>query len=385
VADATATPLRIATVGMSINPICGAHDHATLLARGLERDGVTCTMHWLTRTQRPARASRAEIRTWLDGLSAELRDSRADAVVLHYSVFSYAHAGLPLFVHPVLSVLRRSGLPLIVVLHEFAYSWGNGGARGKVWALTQRAAFIELMRSAAAVLVTTDSRARWIRSRRWLPERPLAVAPVFSNLPAPAVSAVTADDRERGLVGLFGYSYDAAAVPLVLDAMRLLARQGSEVRLLLLGAPGSESPSASRWREAAGTRDLADAVRFSGTLSAQELSQALSSCEVLLFVASAGPSSRKGTLAASLASGRPVVAVDGPDAWEELAHSGAALIVQPTAGALAAAVGGLLADEAEREALGARSRAFSAERMSIARTANAIGELIGRVGVRRPT
>ena len=372
-------------MGVSINPICGAHDHAMLLAHELESDGASCTTHWLTRSERSLRGSRTEIHAWLERLAEELRDSGADVVLLHYSVFSYAHAGVPLFVRPLASVLRRTGIPTIAVLHEIAYSWNSAGARGKVWALTQRAAFVEVMRVSAAALVTTDARAQWIGSRRWLPKRPLAVAPVFSNLPAPSVasarSAAPASSGTSGVkrtgetVGLFGYAYDDAATPLVLDALRRLVDERGETRLLLLGAPGGESPAALRWRAAAQARGLADALSFSGRLSAQELSNALASCEVLLFVASAGPSSRKGTLAASLAAGRPVVAVDGPNRWEELARSDAALIVKPTAEALAAAVGGLLADEAKREALGSRSHAFSRERMGVARTAEAVSEL----------
>jgi glycosyltransferase involved in cell wall biosynthesis len=376
VAEGPSAAPRIAVVGVSINPICGVRDHATLLARELESGGASCTMHWLTRSERSLRGSRTEIHAWLERLAAELRDGSTDVVLLHYSVFSYAHAGVPLFVRPLASVLRRAGIPTVAVLHEIAYSWSSAGVRGKVWALTQRAAFVEVMRVSVAALATIDARAQWIGSRRWLPERPLAVAPVFSNLPAP----VAGTERKRDTVGLFGYAYDEAATPLVLDALRRLVDERGETRLLLLGAPGGESPAALRWRAAAETRGLADALLFSGTLSARELSNALASCEVLLFVASAGPSSRKGTLAAALASGRPVVAVDGPNRWEELARSDAALIVKPSAEALAEAVGGLLADEVEREALGARSLAFSRERMSVARTAETVRDLIERDG-----
>ncbi len=373
-----AEPLRIATLGMSLDPICGARDHATLLSEELQRRGASCTTHWLTRTRRSARGSRAEIHAWLDDLAAELRRERPDVAVVHYSVFSYAHAGVPLFVRPFLDALRDARIPVVTVAHELAFSFRRGGVRGKVWALTQRAALVAVMRASAAVLVTTDERERWIASRRWLPRRPVAMAPVFSNLPAPSATAA----RARDTVGLFGYAYDPSATPLVLDALRRVVDERGDVRLLLLGAPGAESPAARRWREEAHARGLSDVLSFSGALPAQDLSDALASCEVLLFAASAGPSSRKGTLAASLASGGPVVAVDGPNRWEELAGSSAALIVTPTADALARAVGGLLADEAEREALGARARAFARERMSVARTADALSELMEGVGVR---
>ncbi len=151
-------------------------------------------------------------------------------------------------------------------------------------------------------------------------------------------------------VGLFGYSYQGAAVALVLDAIAGLRDRGLDVALLLLGAPGRGSSVAEMWLQAARARDVAHALCFSGTLGAQELSNALAGCEILLFADASGPSSRKGTLAASLASGRPVIAIDGPRRWSELIDADAAHVVAPTAHALAEAIHALLADEDLREA-----------------------------------
>ncbi len=376
-AEQTPRAPRVAVLGMSITEFCGVKDHATLLARELSGEGVACTTHWLTRRERTLGAGRAEIDAWIERLSVELRDARPDVILLHYSVFAYSHSGLPLFVARAMRGLRAQGATVIVVMHEFAYPWGRGGVRGRIWAIAQRLALIDVMRTSSAALLTTEDRARWVRSRRWLPSRPVLVAPVFSNLPQPSRREV-----RRGLLGLFGYSYDPAAVPLVLDAVRRLVDGSGEVRLTLLGSPGGASASAQAWRAGAQARGLSESLSFSGTLAPQELSDALAACEVLLFVASAGPSSRKGTLAASLATGRPVVATDGPNRWIELAESDAALVVEPTAGALADAIGGLLADENGREALGARSREFYAQRMSVARTAEAVMGLIARTSVR---
>ena len=104
---------------------------------------------------------------------------------------------------------------------------------------------------------------------------------------------------------------------------------------------------------------------------------------MLLFADSGGPTSRKGTLAASLASGRPVVAIDGPRRWSELARSGAAEVVPPTPRALADALRGVLVDERLGDALGARGRAFAEGRMGVAVTAQAFTSLLGGVGGRR--
>jgi glycosyltransferase involved in cell wall biosynthesis len=369
-------PLRLAVVGVSAGPVCGAHDHALLLAAELEREGVSCSLHWLERRAGTLRASRAEVRAWTRTLAATLQRERPDAVLLHYSVFAYAHRGLPVFVTPVLAALRQAGIPTVTVLHEFVYPWRHGGARGKVWALSQRALLIAVMRRSAAVLLTTDFRLRWLESRPWLPRRPAAVAPVFSNLPSPRVGPPV--QRHQPSVGLFGYSYQGAAISLVLDAVALLTEHGVAPRLVLLGAPGRASKVAQTWLGEARARGIEQALDFSDRLPAQLLANALAACDLLLFADAAGPSSRKGTLAASLASGRAVLAIDGPRRWQELVQADAAAVVAPTAQALADGVRELLADDTARVALGARGRRFAQERMGVARTAAAVQELAAK-------
>ncbi|MGC2375030.1 MAG: glycosyltransferase family 4 protein, partial [Solirubrobacteraceae bacterium] len=342
---------------------CGVRAHASLLADELNREGVVCTEHWLARREPSPRAARAEVLAWTRSLRAELECSRPDAVLFHYSVFAYSYRGFPVFVHPTVSALRESAVPTIAFMHELAYPWTLGGLRGGAWAIAHRALLVEVMSVCTAAIVTTDWRAEWLATRRWLPQRPVALAPVFSNLPPPTARPCPA--RDATVLGMFGYSYDEPAIALVLDALRLLWDRGLQVKLSLLGAPGRESPLAETWLNRARARGLDDALSFAGPLPAQELSDALASCDVLLFADGAGPSSRKGTLAGSLASGRPVVATDGPRTWSELVRAEAAIVVEPTSGALAGAVVELLADERELEALGRRGRAFAEERMGV--------------------
>jgi glycosyltransferase involved in cell wall biosynthesis len=363
--------LRTAVVGMSLSETCGVRDHAALLAAELERDGgASSSMHWLTRSEGSLRAEGSEIRAWTRRLAAELRRERPDAVLLHYSVFAYSYRGLPLFVHPTLAAIRGAGVPIVTFAHEFAYPWVRGGWHGKVWAVSQRALLLDVVRASTAVIVTTDARVRWLASRRWLARRPVTVAPVFSTLPPPA--AAPPPRRPRQVVGLFGYASEVTPVSLVLDALRLLRDRGVEAQLALLGAPGRASAPAERWLAAAAARDLADTLSFSGVLGAQELSDALAACDVLLFADSSGPSSRKTTLAGSLASGRPVLAIDGPLRWSELVESDAARVVAPWPDELAEALGALLGDEAARDALGARGREFAERRMGVRRSAHTV-------------
>src|SRR5580693_7511465 len=259
--------LRMAVVGMSTSSTCGVRDHARLLADALGEENVSCSVHWLYRSEPAIRATRAQIGSWAQGLAAELDRAPPEAVLLHYSVFSYSYRGLPLFVHPTLSALRGAGIPLVTFLHEFAYPWRRSGLHGAAWALSQRALLLEVMRASAAGVVTIDARAEWLASRAWLPRRPLAFAPVFSSLPAP--TAGPRGDRHRPLIGLFGYSHEGAAVSLVLDALRLLEDRGRAVGLVLLGAPGRDSAVGEAWLAGARERDIGDALSFSGTLAAQ--------------------------------------------------------------------------------------------------------------------
>jgi glycosyltransferase involved in cell wall biosynthesis len=360
-------------VGISLLAACGVRDHATLLAQGLEAEGVSCEMHWLQRESPSLRSSATQVRRFAAGLVEQLNEDPPDAVIVHYSVFAYAHKGLPLYVRPVFAALRRAGVPVIAVLHEFAYPWGYGGWRGVVWAITQRASMVGVMRTAGAVIVTADWRQRWLATRRWLRHRPTTFVPVFSNLP-PATAGAQAP--QAGRIGLFGYAYQGASVELIADALATLRARGVGFALRLLGAPGRDSAAGEEWLAQARARGIEDVLSFTGRLPAQELADALAGCEVLLFADAAGPSPRKGTLAGSLASGRPVVALDGPLTWPALVNDGAIRLAAPTPPALADALQSLIGDSSASAELGARGRAFYDREMAAGRTVAAVLDLL---------
>ena len=194
------------------------------------------------------------------------------------------------------------------------------------------------------------------------------------NLPAPHRPPPNAGPGR--VIGLFGYAYQGAASDLILDALAGLRRQGSDVELHLLGAPGADTSGGAEWLRLAQARGVAPALSFSGPLPAQELSDRIAACDVLLFADRAGPSSRKGTLAGSLASGRPIVAIDGPMTWDAFRRAGALRVVAPTAAALQVELAALLGDRAEIEAQGARGLDFYEREMSLGRTADRALELL---------
>ncbi len=367
--------LSVVVVGISVSANCGVRDHARRLGDALAAEGVECSFWWLDRAPGSFGATRKQLRGWLREVHQALERDPPDAILLHYSVFSYSYKGLPVFVRPVFAALAGTA-PVFVLLHEFAYPWFYGGWRGALWAVTQRLATIEVMRASAGAIATVDVRADWLRTRRWLPSRPVLSAPVFSNLPDP--SAGVRPDPGAAVVGLFGYSYQGAAVSLVVEALAAVRAARPDARLLLLGAPGAHSPAGAAWRAAAERAGFADALLFTGPLPAQELSDALASSALLLFADTAGPSSRKTTLAASLAAGRPVVAVAGPMGWRRMIDGGAIRVAEPTVTGLSSAILDLLGDADAGDELGRAGRDFYEREMEISRTATAVRGLLAR-------
>jgi glycosyltransferase involved in cell wall biosynthesis len=370
-------PLRLAVVGVSEPGPCGVRDHGRLLAEELEREGLQCSRHWMERGRPSLRGALAEAHAWGAALPALLASERADAVVVHYSCFASAHRGVPVFSHPLTRALRRAGLPVVAIMHELTYPFGPDGARGLMWATTQRLALFELVNAIDAALVTTEDRREWLAGRRWLPRRPVAFAPVFSNLPPP--SGRQREDRSRPVVGQFGYHYDGSG-EFVLQALRRLVNQQPPARapeLRLIGSPGPDSRAGRAWRERAAELGISEHITFTGLLEPQPLSDELAAADLLVFPDPPGPSSRKGTLAASLASGAPIVALDGPLTWGEFRRADALRIVPRDATALAREIAAMLDDPAARAELGARGRRFAAASMGVERTAAAVRELLG--------
>lgn len=367
---------RLAVVGVSEPGPCGVRDHGRLLADELTREGMPCSRHWLEREQGTLRGALAEASAWTAELPDAVHAEGAEAIALHYSCFATAHRGIPVLAHPLAGALRRARLPVVAIMHELTYPFGRDGLRGIVWASSQRLALLEMLRPVDAVLVTTEERRRWLRSRRWLPRRPVAFAPVFSNLPQPRVmSAALSHPDSPAVLGMFGYPYDSSA-ELVLGALRRLSGPAAPA-LRLIGSPGPDSQSGQAWREGATKMGVAERVSFSGVLDPQPLSDALAAVDLLLFADPPGPTSRKGTLAGSLASGTAVLALDGPSTWAELRGAGAVAIVAREDSAVAEEVARLLGDDRGRAELGARGRRFAESAMGVPRTAAAVRELLG--------
>jgi glycosyltransferase involved in cell wall biosynthesis len=285
-------------------------------------------------------------------------------------VFAYARRGIPFGVPAFAWRLRACDTPAVLLAHEFAYPWRQRGWRGTAHALTQRVALVPLVAASAACIATTDKNARYLRSRRWLPRRRVGVAPVFSNISPGAATA----GEVAGRVGVFGFGTGGPAVPLTVGAVARAAETVGQAHLVLIGSPGPDGPVADEWRAAA--RDTGCRLHFTGVGTVGEISAHLRAVQVVILADDGGPSSRKGSLAAALAHGKPVVAFDGPETWPDLAASGAVELVPLDVEQAAARVTSLLTDRERRTSLGRAALEFSRSELAPERIAAAIGRLV---------
>ncbi|HSE27389.1 MAG TPA: glycosyltransferase [Gemmatimonadales bacterium] len=134
-------------------------------------------------------------------------------------------------------------------------------------------------------------------------------------------------------------------VDLAIEALALLAGQGVEARLRVVG----DGPARRALERLAAARGLGAIVAFEGQVPTSRVAAFLAEAEVALF-----PAAGEGFgLAAveALEQGTPVVAcTDGGGVRDVLSEPGAGRLVAPTAEAIAGVVRGLLGDPAARAA-----------------------------------
>ena len=344
---------RVLQVGVSYNDACGIRDYARILGDELSRRGCSVESVWWERDDGGSCSpmTLGGFRVWRKALDERLTGGGVDVVLWHYSVFGYGWRGIPVFAAPAARRLAGSHVPVVAVLHEFGHPWWWPGWRGSVFALTQRLALVPVLRASSLAVVTTEERRRWIADQWWLPSVATTFQPVFSTVPRCA----PADERPRvtgpaSRIGVFGYAAARMRPDVVVEALEMLRAEGRDVGLTLVGAPGPDAPGGRRWQRAAEEAGTGVDLAFTGPLEPAQLSRTLSSLDVVVFPDDAGPTSRKTTLAAALAHGCCIVALDGDSTWEALVTQRGVVPSRPDPADLASHLRRLLDDaEARRE------------------------------------
>lgn len=356
---------RVVMIGASSQLPCGVRDQARVMAEALELRGTAVEILWwerddswnLVRTYR-------ELISWTTRLHSRVQREPPDCVLWHYSGFSWAHRGVPLFTMVAARRIAQAGRPVVLYGHELVYRWGIRGWRGAILAVSQRLVLFPLVHTSVAVVVTTDYVREWLISRWWLPRRRVTMVPVFSNLPS--TSAEKPDSSTDSLFpsfGIFGYGSVSFLPGPVVDGIALLRGRGIESCLVMIGAPGEDSGPGQSWRAAAVQASCDRNLRFTGILEPHAVIRELQAVDIVIFPDWPGPMSRRSTLAAALALGVPVVAFDGPYRWETLVTEGAVVLTPPNASSLADVLEHLIKDVDLRLEQGERGLAFYREKM----------------------
>ncbi|MBM4381705.1 MAG: hypothetical protein FJ086_20750, partial [Deltaproteobacteria bacterium] len=288
--------------------------------------------------------------------AAQARDPRV--MLFHHSPFGLGARGLNLAFPLVLNAVPGK---LLVLFHEVHFPVVTGQPlRHRVLARTQQAMARALLHRADAVCVSTEAWTPLLRALGWQGE--VVHCPIPSNLLPPPSAPGKAQARSRlGLpldgeaswVGHFGTYGEAVAGPLAAVLPALLAAAPRR-RALLLGR------GAARFRGQllALHPDLSTRLHVPGGEAPGEVSLGLLAADVLLQPFVDGVTTRRTSLMAALAHGRPVCGNLGPlsePLWAGL--PGLQLAPSPSPAALLAAAEALLARAGEWAGLGDAARA----------------------------
>lgn len=305
-------------------------------------------------------------------LRRELRALPADTRVLVQWVptaFGWRMMNLPF----ALMLLRLPGRRLDLYVHEVGWDIGRETARRALAGIVHRVMTWCAARSARRVYVTTPA---WsarlsLLGRRALPadEEPTWL-PVPSNVPdrvddarvAKLRRALLANARQqRVLVGHFGTfgRFHTALMPHVVT--RILDEAGD--RTMVLVGRGGEALRAFIVGE---RPELVQRIIATGGLPPDDVAAHLAACDLLVQPYEDGASTRRGSLMAGVALGRPTVANRGRSTEEVWSAERALHLTDSHAPhALAGGVTKLLADQVLRERIAENARRLHAERFAV--------------------
>jgi glycosyltransferase involved in cell wall biosynthesis len=352
----------------------GVADYTALLVRGLVEAGDTVTVYaprqglgsepdipGATVVALPDHFGTRGLRVLHRALA---RTPRPDRLLLQYVPHMYGRRGMNL---PLCLWLRYAcPVPPWVMFHEVAFPVLPGQPlRHRLLALVQRRMAALVARSAERVFVSTPAWGPLLA--RLAPGCSPICLPVPSNLPhAAGHGAVAAVRRSMGaedtalVVGHFGTFGQAITALLEEVFPALVAAEPGRIGLLIgLGGEAFAARLLARYPALDGR------IRATGLLPLQDIAAHTAACDLLVQPYPDGVSTRRTSLMAGLAMGRPIVTTRGELTEPLWLHSGAvALAPAGVPAALLSTAEALLHDHRRHEQLGASGRAFYAAHFS---------------------
>jgi glycosyltransferase involved in cell wall biosynthesis len=281
-------------------------------------------------------------------LSRALNRARGEKVLIQYVPHAFGFKAMNLAFCFWLYERRRRGTQ--VMFHEVAFPLRRGqSAKHLLLAAATHIMAILVARSASRIFVSTLEWERVLQKRIGV-RVPIECLPIPNSVPIIVDPIGVASLRGRytanggPLIGHFGTYGELVAKPLT-DVMASILSEHKKLNVILIGTNGV------RFR-CDFIRDHAEfsvRVHAAGTLDAEELSRALSACDLMLQPYPDGVTTRRGTMMAALAHARAVVTTKGSHTepvWTE--SRAVAIAPEHDLRAICTLVGRLLHDETAR-------------------------------------
>ncbi|QTH20671.1 glycosyltransferase [Rhizorhabdus wittichii] len=261
----------------------------------------------------------------------------------------------------VLDLVERSTLPIVATLHTVLEHPSPA----------ERAPFEALLRRASHLIVMAERGRRILQEVYGVAADRIAVIP--HGVPDRAHADPEAAKARLGLAGrrivmTFGLLAPDKGIDVMIEAMPAIAAAHPDCCYLVIGAthPNLVREQGEALREALTARaealGIAGHVRFvDAFLEQQALLDRLEACDVYVTPYLNMAQITSGTLSYAIGLGKPVVSTPYLHAAEILADGHGVLVPPRDAGALAAAVSGLLRDDEARDALARRAYALGRE------------------------
>ena len=266
--------------------------------------------------------------------------------------------------------VNRHGMDVRVMFHEPYFYFARSRPHRNALALVQRAMAAILLRTARRVYVPTDAWRKYLVPYASPRTPPLVTLPIPSAIPrcvrpAEVRSLKLRLGGQRGqIVGHFG-TYGAHIAPLIREALMSLLDDDPTLSAVCIGAGSEEFV-----RHLASVHpSLGGRIHATSRLPGDDVALHLAACDLLLQPYPDGVTTRRTTVMAGLANGRPVLTTSGAltePIWNET--SAAAIVPAGDPGAFRRTARELLADPTGLAILATRGEAAYLSHFALERT-----------------
>lgn len=335
--------MRIAIVTRHLPPrVGGVSDYASQFAYILATYGIA-VIHLTssgpaTPLSHPSIRVCPIVRRWgwfgVTHLILSIRELNVQVINFQYVPHMYGRYGanLTMALFPLL-VRLGTGRPVVTTCHEILY---HTPSDLKMWlsqAIYLFQACLILLGSSKVIVPTAWQEIRLRRCYPWLSKKVFRI-PVGNNIPVVPMAghpqAPYSHRAQQLTLGTFGMRQSCQQYKMVMKVLKGLLNPGLKINLLCIGDLHGYNPDLYRHlRQYEVEQELSGLIRWTGLISAEEISHHLRSIDIFLALNQSGVSASNSSLIAALAHGLPIIATRGPDTDEWLLKTEAMAFVDP--------------------------------------------------------